>query len=284
MTWWCSARDVAWTWTWQAYPGVWLFIAGLVGWYAWGLRRLARAAPAGGARDIRPVQAASYGYGVLALWVASDWPVGALGSGYLLSLHTVQWILYALVAPPLLLLGVPAWAWRGLGGRRRLGPVLGFFARPLPGLLVFYATMLGTHLPRVVDTLRPWQLGSFAIDMAWLAGGLALWWPVIAPRPELGRIRDLPAIGYLFAATIVPTIPAAFMTFSGAPLYGLYELAPRVAGISALADQRTAGLVMKAVGDPILWLAMSVIFFRWARTEQEADRREREARRAARAG
>ena len=284
MTWWCSARDVAWTWTWQAYPGVWLFIAGLVGWYAWGLRRLARVAPQGRAAALRPVQAASYGYGVLALWVASDWPVGALGSGYLLSLHTVQWILYALVAPPLLLLGVPAWAWRELGARRRLGPVLGFLARPLPGLLVFYATMLGTHLPRVVDTLRPWQLGSFAIDMAWLAGGLALWWPVIAPRPELGRIRDLPAIGYLFAATIVPTIPAAFMTFSGAPLYGLYELAPRVAGMSALADQRTAGLVMKAVGDPILWLAMSVIFFRWARAEQEADRREREARRAARAG
>ena len=281
MTWWCSARDVAWTWTWQAYPGVWLFVAGLVAWYAWGLRRLARLAPPGGAAAIRPVQAASFGYGVLALWVASDWPVGALGSGYLLSLHTVQWILYALVAPPLLLLGVPGWAWRALGARRRLGPVLAFFARPLPGLLGFYATMLGTHLPRVVDTFRPWQLGSFAIDMAWLAGGLALWWPVIAPRPELGRIRDLPAIGYLFAATIVPTIPAAFMTFSGAPLYGLYELAPRVGGIPALEDQRTAGLLMKAVGDPILWLAMSVIFFRWARAEQAADTRERDARRAA---
>jgi hypothetical protein len=55
-----------------------------------------------------------------------------------------------------------------------------------------------------------------------------------------------------------------------------------VGGIPALEDQRTAGLLMKAVGDPILWLAMSVIFFRWARTEQAADARAREARRAAR--
>jgi putative membrane protein len=282
MSWWCSARDVAWTWTWQAYPGVWLFVVALLGCYAWALRRLAPSHAPPGVRAVRPAQAAWYGYGVLALWIASDWPVGALGSGYLLSLHTVQWILYALVAPPLLLLGVPAWLWRALAAGPRWGPFLRFFARPLPGLLLFYGTMLGTHLPRVVDTLRPWQLGSFAIDMAWLAGGLALWWPVIAPRPDLGRLRDLPAIGYLFAATIVPTIPAAFMTFSGAPLYGLYELAPRVGGIPALEDQRTAGLLMKAVGDPILWLAMSVIFFRWARTEQAADARAREARRAAR--
>ena len=277
MNWWCSARDVAWTWTWQAYPGVWLFVVTLVGLYIRALRRL----PAGTAR---PFHVAWFGYGVLSLWLASDWPVGALGSGYLLSLHTIQWILYALVAPPLLLLGVPRECWIALAAGPRTGAFLRFWARPLPGLLAFNLSLLGTHLPRVVDTLRPWQAGSFAIDMAWLLGGLALWWPVIAPRPAIGRLRDLPAIGYLFAATIVPTVPAAFMTFSAAPLYGLYELAPRVSGLSALDDQRTAGLLMKGLGDPILWLAMSILFFRYARAEKAADdreRAEREARRAA---
>lgn len=277
MNWWCSARDVAWTWTWQAYPGVWLFVATLVALYVRALRRLPP-------RAARPSQVAWFGYGVLSLWLASDWPVGALGSGYLLSLHTVQWILYALVAPPLLLLGVPRQGWIALAARPRAGSLLRFWARPLPGLLAFNLSLLGTHLPRVVDTLRPWQAGSFAIDMVWLLGGLALWWPVIAPRPEIARLRDLPAIGYLFAATIVPTVPAAFMTFSAAPLYALYELAPRVSGLSALDDQRTAGLLMKGVGDPILWLAMSILFFRYARAEKLADERERaerEARRAA---
>ncbi|MGH7585700.1 MAG: cytochrome c oxidase assembly protein [Gemmatimonadales bacterium] len=277
MNWWCSARDVAWTWTWQAYPGVWLFVATLVALYVRTLRWL----PPG---STRPSQVACFGYGVLSLWLASDWPVGALGSGYLLSLHTVQWILYALVAPPLLLLGVPRQAWLTMAARPRVGAFLRFWARPLPGLLAFNLSLLGTHLPRVVDTLRPWQAGSFAIDMVWLVGGLALWWPVIAPKPEIGRLRDLPAIGYLFAATIVPTVPAAFMTFSAAPLYGLYELAPRVSGLSALDDQRTAGVLMKGVGDPILWLAMSILFFKYARAEKAADdreRAEREARRAA---
>ena len=276
MNWWCSARDVAWTWTWQAYPGVWLFVLALVAGYARLLHRLPSVAA-------RPHQLAWFGYGILSLWIASDWPVGALGSGYLLSLHTVQWILYALVAPPLLLLGVPRRAWTALAARPHPGAFLRFWARPLPGLLAFNVSLLGTHLPRVVDTLRPWQAGSFAIDMAWLLGGLALWWPVIAPRPEIGRLRDLPAIGYLFAATIVPTVPAAFMTFSAAPLYGLYELAPRVSGLSALDDQRTAGLLMKGVGDPILWLAMSILFFRYARAEQASEAQERADREARRA-
>jgi putative membrane protein len=276
MNWWCSARDVAWTWTWQAYPGVWLFVALLTGLYVRALRRLPRGAA-------RPSQVAWFGYGVLSLWIASDWPVGALGSGYLLSLHTVQWILYALVAPPLLLLGVPREGWLALAERPRAGAFLRYWARPLPGLLAFNLSLLATHLPQVVDTLRPWQAGSFAIDMVWLAGGLALWWPVVAPRPEIGRLRDLPAIGYLFAATIVPTVPAAFMTFSAAPLYALYELAPRVSGLTALDDQRTAGLLMKAVGDPILWLAMSILFFRYARAEKAADDRERAEREARRA-
>ena len=29
MQWWCAAQDVAWSWTWRPYPGVWIFIATL---------------------------------------------------------------------------------------------------------------------------------------------------------------------------------------------------------------------------------------------------------------
>ena len=31
MQWWCAAQGVPWTWRWQAYPGVWLFVLALVG-------------------------------------------------------------------------------------------------------------------------------------------------------------------------------------------------------------------------------------------------------------
>jgi putative membrane protein len=279
VTWWCAARDVAWTWQWQPYPGVWLFMLTLVGGYIWMVRRLApRAAPVG--RDaVTRGQWAWFATGALALWAATDWPIGALGSGYLLSVHTIQWILYTLVAPPLLLLGVPDWlplATREGSVARRILRVL---ALPIVALIITDAILLASHVPPVVDGLRRTQAGSFLIDMAWLAGGLVMWWPILAPNPAISRVSHPWKIGYLFFATVVPTIPAAFLTFADFPIYALYELAPRVHGIPAGADQQVAGLLMKAVADPILWLAMGILFFRWSRLEAATDREERDRRR-----
>ena len=44
---------------------------------------------------------------MLLIWAALDWPIGALGAGYLASVHTLSYILLSLVAPPCLILGVP---------------------------------------------------------------------------------------------------------------------------------------------------------------------------------
>jgi hypothetical protein len=42
--------------------------------------------------------------------------------------------------------------------------------------------------------------------------------------------------------------------------------------VSASGDQQMAGLIMKACSDPILWIAMAIVFFRWQRVEARADR------------
>ena len=109
MTWWCSARDVAWTWSWQAYPGVWFFVALLVGLYVTAIVRLGprHAPPLLSESAVRPSHMVYFGLGIIALWIATDWPLGALGAGYLLSVHTVQYLLYTFVAAPLILLGLP---------------------------------------------------------------------------------------------------------------------------------------------------------------------------------
>lgn len=73
---------------------------------------------------------------------------------------------------------------------------------------------------------------------------------------------------YLFLQSLLPTIPASFLTFGTTPLYVFYATAPRVWGISALTDQLIAGLIMKLVGGAILWTAIGIVFFRWWRMEQ----------------
>ena len=224
------------------------------------------------------LKVASYLAGVLVLWVASDWPVGTLGSGYLLTVHTLQYVLYCLVAPPLLLWGIP----RGVvlaarEGAPRIWRVMRWAAHPLLALLVFNAVMLGSHTPAVIDGLRTTQLGSFAVDMAWMVGGLVLWWPVLAP-PEVSRLSHPLKMGYLFLSTVLPTVPSAFMVFSDFPIYALYELAPRVNHITAMDDQLVAGITMKVLGDVIMWGSMLVVAIRWTRHDAALDRLEKEPR------
>jgi putative membrane protein len=280
VTWWCAARDVAWTWTWQAYPGVWLFVLGLGAGFFLLVRRRAPAYAPPGTPPISGGKTASFLLGLGVLWIATDWPIGALGAGYLLSVHTAQWILYTLVVPPFLLLGVPAWLPLSVPADSRFGRLLRLLARPVAALALTDAILLASHLPPVVDGFRRTQVGSFVIDLLWLVGGLVMWWPVLAPNPAISRVSYPWKIGYLFLSTIVPIVPAAFLTYADYPLYSLYELAPRVFGISAATDQQVAGLIMKAVADPIIWLAMAIVFFRWHRVEEATDRAERDRRRA----
>ena len=274
MNWWCSATNTPWSWEWRAYPGVWL-VVGLIALLYFRSRKRARSANAtlawGSSRVL------TFLLGLLLVWAALDWPIGTLGSGYLASMHSVQWLMLSQIAPPFLLLGVPPDAWRRLGSSPRWKGVLHRAAGGIFGLVVFNVVLLVTHVPAVTDALMASQLGSFTIDAAWFLSGLALWWPVLAP-PGIARLNEPLKIGYLFAATIVPTVPAAMLTFSAQPIYNLYELAPRVGSVQAHSDQQMAGLLMKAVADPIMWVSMAVLFFRWSAMEKRADAAEAAAR------
>ncbi|MCY3599878.1 MAG: cytochrome c oxidase assembly protein [Gemmatimonadetes bacterium] len=259
MQWWCAAQGIPWDWSWRPYPGVWLFIACLC---------LAYRAFTRGAAPSR-VEVVRFAGGALILWIALDWPVGALGSGYLASVHMVQFLLIALLAPPLLIAGLPRAALERVRGGAIIS-LLGFLARPLIALLFFNAIVITTHWPEVVDGLMASQAGSLVLDMAWLGGGLIFWWPVVSPVPHRPRFPLGVRIGYLIASTVLMTLPYVFLTFAELPFYATYELAPPVGTLSAGEDQRLAGLIMRIGGGTILWTAAGVIFWFWYRSENDA--------------
>jgi putative membrane protein len=189
MTWWCSATGQPWTWAWKAYPGVWLFVALLAVLYGRGIRRAAsrdRATPSITSPASSPSGSRSTGRS------------GPLGTGYLISFHTVSYILLSLIAPPLLLAGIPSEVMLRAAQAPRAGRLLRILARPLIALALFNAILIGTHIPDVVDGLMRSQLGAFAIDLAWFLGGIVLWWAIMAPPPVCRLTRPL-KMGYLFA-------------------------------------------------------------------------------------
>jgi putative membrane protein len=262
--WWCSAQNVAWTWSWQAYPGVWLFVLTLAAAYG---RLLAGAHRLGVGPAIRRRRPGLGWLGLLLIWIALDWPVGALGGGYLASLHMVQFLLLAMIAPPLLLLGVPAELLRERAPEGASGRWLRRLTHPAITFPVFCVLVFATHMPVVSDALMPTQVGSLIIDVAWLGGGLLFWWPIAGsgvPRPQFTAPVKM---GYLFAMMVFMTAPGAMITFADLPIFATYELAPRIGDIPALEDQRVAGLLMKIGGGIITWIAISIIFYHWHREE-----------------
>ncbi|HSJ23765.1 MAG TPA: cytochrome c oxidase assembly protein [Longimicrobiales bacterium] len=264
MQWWCSAQGEPWTWAWQAYPGVWLFIGIIATGYARLLRRT-RAAGGGAFRS----SIALFATGLLLLWLSLDWPIGAIGAGYLASVHMVQFLLMGLIVPPLLLYGIPEQAYEQLPPR--LLAVLTPVTRPVVAFTSFNLMVILTHLPPVVDTLMATQLGSFAIDMLWLGGGIIFWWPVCVGTPGGSQLRELAKVGYLGLYLIAMKPVFIYLTFSRFPQYATYELAPRISNISARADQQMAGLMMEVVGMIIILLAVGAVFLRWSAREARAE-------------
>ena len=267
MQWWCSAQGLAWSWTWRPYVGVWILVALLVTWYA----RMARSGDATAGRRWAFVG------GVASLWVALDWPVGALAAGYLASVHMVQFLLVALVAPPLLLLSIPEPAWARLADRAPVARALEPITRPLVAVVVFNALVWLTHWPRFVDALMPTQAGSFLIDMLWILAGFFFWWPVVAKVPARTGFGYPRKVAYLILATIANTGVFIYLTFSHLPVYATYELAPPIPWITAREDQQAAGLLMKMGGGIVLWTAIGILFARWYQVEEGTVARATEA-------
>lgn len=279
MSWWCVTLTEPWSWSPKLYPGIWASVLVLLVPYLVAMRRRTGPNPNAGRKT------ASFVAGVAVYWLATDWPVGTLGAGYLASVHMVQFLLYTLGAAPLMLLGIPEWMGRRILGKLRAYRAVSFLTKPIIAGILFNGMLLVTHAPQTVDSFRSSQWGSFGLDAAWLLGGLLLWMPIISPLPELQARSYFNKMIYLFlAGQVIPMIPGGILTFADFPMYSTYELAPRTWGLTARADQSLAGAFMKVGGLPVIWGTMFGLMMRWARSEGHMDDRERRRRAAASAG
>ena len=261
--WWCSARGMPWDGSWQAYPGVWLFVIA-VGALFWTLRKRST----GETSKRASVETLSFPLSLVLLWLTLDWPVGPLGAGYLAWVHSVQFLMLAMVVPPLLLAGLDRARIAALLSRHPvLGDALRRITQPLFAIVLFGVTMVITHLPDVVDSLMATQPGAFALDFAWVVVGLIFWWPVIIRIPERAHFPPLVQMLYVFFGTQPHLYIAMWLLAADYPSYATYELAPRITSLSAITDQQIAGALMLGFGATYVLGVISVLFFRWMARE-----------------
>lgn len=259
-------------WQWRPEPDVWVIMATSLGLYAFAVRAWGPRFVSPGDPAVTKSQVRAWALGILVLWLGADWPMHQISEGYLFSVHMMQHFLFSLVAPPLLLLGTPGWLARKLLSPPLVMGAMKRLTRPLPAFLMFNAYLVFSHWPAFIDATVSSSILHFAAHLALVAVSLLMWWPVLSPLPELPRMTPPGQMFYLFGQTIVPTVPASFLTFAEAPLYSVYASAPRLfAGFDAVSDQRVAGVVMKLGGGLLLWSVIAVLFFRWSSREETGE-------------
>ncbi len=255
---------------WEPQPDVWLLVGLLVAGYAIAIARVGPRWAGPDGRCVTRSQITCWGLGVLATWIAADWPVHEIAERMNYSVHMVQHLTFSMVATPLLILGMPAWMMRGLLARLRLLPLVRKLAHFIPALIVYNLVLVFTHWPAVVNASLTNGVLHFGLHSLLFLSSLVGWLPVLSPLPEVPRFPPLLRMAYLFAWSVVPTVPASFLTFGSKPLYSSYVGLPHLWGLSTLHDQQLAGLIMKLGAGLLLWMLIAVVFFRWAGAEDRA--------------
>lgn len=260
MQWWCSALGVDWTWTWRAYPGVWLFVIAIAG----GAMKVAGRGAWHAATVGERVAGVS---GIVLLWASLDWPLGPIAAGYLVSAHAFQFLIETMLAAPLILYGIQGAAARHMS-THALPTTVRFLLHPLVAVVVFNVIVAVTHVPAVVDALMPSGGGAFLIDAAWFFGGVLFWWPVIMPAPTHAHFGAPMKILYLLIGTLFHTAIGMIMLSAELPIYGLYELAPPILPISPRADQQLGGGIMELGVFLAIVVGSAILFFRWTARDE----------------
>lgn len=246
---------------WPLDVTVYLGLAVLFGGHVW----MARRAPDAGRKHTLYFLA-----GLLVLWVALETPIDTLSDSYLDSVHMLQHVLLAFVAPPFLLLGLSP----SMAGRIVRIPGVGQLLEPVPALAIASVVMIVWHVPTLYDaTLRSEGLHVFE-HVTFIASGVFLYWPIVDSTSSRARWRMSPGakLVYMLLATLPQDGVALALIFSREPFYEFYTHVPRlVPGLTALIDQTIAGAVLMIFGKVTLAIAALVVFFRWFGAERADD-------------
>ena len=246
---------------WTLDPLLLISLALLLGVYFYALGPLRRRW--GVAEPVDRAKVAWFVIGWLVLALALLSPLDTLGDEFLFSAHMIQHMLIAIVAPPLLLLGIPAWMVAPLFKRETVRRAARWVAHPVVAFGIFQADIWLWHAPALYDLTLANDTVHIIEHLSFFLFGLLYWLPVMSPTPAIPRMSKGFAILYLFVGCQPMVALGALLTFAAQPLYQPYVEAPRVWGLSPLADQQLGGLIMWLPSNIPYLIALSVIFFQW---------------------
>jgi cytochrome c oxidase assembly factor CtaG len=203
---------------------------------------------------------------LLLVLAVSITPLQTLALEYLLSAHLLQNVVLAEWAPALAVLGLPP----ALAGALAALPGIRFFVHPAVALPLWLVTYFAWHVPWAYDAALERPATLLHVEHAcYFATGALLWWPVLHDRPW--PLTAGARAAYLFAAFVLASPLGLLLMLLPEPVYGFYEDAPRLWGLSALTDQQIAGVTMAGEQALVFFAVFAFFFTRFLREQDEAE-------------
>ena len=213
---------------------------------------------------------ACFGAGLVLLVIADLPPIATLAEELVVA-HMVQHLLVADVAALLITFGLtgpllqPILALRGLRWLRAFG-------NPLIALPIWALNLYIWHLASLYEGVLTSDVLHLAQHAAFFSFGLAMWMPLFGPLPKPAWFGNAAMALYVVVVRLAGAVLANVLAWSGSPLYDAYAPGEAEHGISPLADQGAAGMVMMVESGAVTLGVLAWIFFRWAREDTERQR------------
>jgi cytochrome c oxidase assembly factor CtaG len=236
-------------WTW---PAAWVELTAavvLIAAYAWAARRY---------RASRR-HAACFAGAVALLFAVLLTPLGTIALHYHLWAHLVQNVALAEWIPLLLVAAVPP-ALADTLARYRAVRLL---TRPLVALPLWLGSYVVWHIPAAYDTALEHHWLLHLEHLTYLVAGVLLWWPVLQTSLPNGA-----KAAYVFAAFVLASPLGLMLALLPSPVYDFYVEAPRLWGLTPLADQQIAGIAMALTESVVFFVVFTVYLLRFMAEEE----------------
>jgi putative membrane protein len=203
------------------------------------------------------------------LFFTLNGPLHDLSDYYLFSAHMVQHLILTLVVPPLLIFGTPGWMLRPLLRVRGLGRVAQVLTSTASAFLAFNIVLAAWHLPPMYNAALEFHPVHILQHLMFIATAVLMWWPLTSRLAELPRLAFPGQMLFCFLMVIPMSVVSIYIVMADSLLYPAYATAPRLWGVTPLADQQYGGLIMWIPGGVFFYAVMTVVFFRWVGRDAE---------------
>jgi putative membrane protein len=223
--------------------------------------------------DGRPVPAwrqVCFGAGLATIAVALFSPIGHIAEELVIA-HMGEHLLIGDIASLLLVLGLT---------RSMLQPVLAIralnrlqvLAHPAVALPLWMLNFYLWHVPALYDAAYGTAPVHALEHSTFLFFGCLMWMPIFGPLPKPQWFTAAWKVGYVIAVRFAGAILGNVLMWSGSVLYPIYAPGERYWGISPIADQSTAGVIMMVEGT---FLALGVLAWVFLEVAREGTERQR---------